>query len=535
MATRLTEKLTQVPPVPRKFGEDGGKFYQHYDELADELDEDMVASLKSQLDGILIFAGLFAGVNSAFLAFTLPQMSADPADDTNALLFQIMLGTNRTITSTSDLPSASFSPPAGALPINVLFSLSLTLALVASFLAVLGQQWLVYYRKRSGGGAEFQRWEQLRRYLGAKRWRLELVLDDVLPSLLQIGLVIFCVAFILYLRTLSASLCYAIAAPLCAGGATIVAMAILAAWDRWCPFKTPLSHLVQPILQHAAGLLGRIVAPPASFAAMGLRWLASAYRSGSVHFEVKTEEDVLGRTKTMGFSEAAWHGARGITAWFDRPFQRSAEAVDELELVALKRVFCTSEDSTALVHAALNGQAIFDKTRLRQIFDDDEFKARLHNLYRSSGIAGNWQEVQHGAIVSLFGHIIFCCGSVEEILPPDPTPFGYSVNDDASERAAIQAEVEFFIGRVADLNPGTFAECPYRTALKNYVPLLMISFGFYDNSVQWHEEFKRSIGAFEPASDATRGSQVRPVEHFWFIAQGIKQAKAWDNFDGPEG
>ncbi|KIO18101.1 hypothetical protein M407DRAFT_246568, partial [Tulasnella calospora MUT 4182] len=67
-------------------------FYRYYDELADEIDEDLVKSLKAQLDGILIFAGLFAGVNSAFLALTLPQLSADPADDTNALLLQIALG-----------------------------------------------------------------------------------------------------------------------------------------------------------------------------------------------------------------------------------------------------------------------------------------------------------------------------------------------------------------------------------------------------------------------------------------------------------
>ncbi|KAG8899695.1 hypothetical protein FRC00_001089 [Tulasnella sp. 408] len=181
MAAQFTEKLTKVPAIPKEFGEDGGKFYKYYDELADELDGDMVTSLKAQLDGILIFAGLFAGVNSAFLAFTLPQMSADPADDTNALLFQILLRGNRTIGSTFRFLHA----PTGALPINILFAMSLTLALLASFLAVLGQQWLVYYRKRSGGGVEHQRWEQLRRYLGAKRWRLELVLDDLLPSILQ--------------------------------------------------------------------------------------------------------------------------------------------------------------------------------------------------------------------------------------------------------------------------------------------------------------------------------------------------------------
>ncbi|KAG9046898.1 hypothetical protein FS837_003443 [Tulasnella sp. UAMH 9824] len=225
MNTRFEEKLTAIPEIPKEFGEDGGHFYRYYDALADEIDEDMVKSLKAQLDGILIFAGLFAGVNSAFLALTLPEMSPDPADDTNALLLQLVTGGNGSIHSAQDLPSASFTAPSRIFPVNILFSLSLSLALMASFLAVLGQKWLVYYRKRSGGGAEAQRWEQLRRYLGAKRWRLEAILDDILPSLLQLGLVIFCISFVLYLGTLSRPICYTVAVPIGLALACVLAMA----------------------------------------------------------------------------------------------------------------------------------------------------------------------------------------------------------------------------------------------------------------------------------------------------------------------
>ncbi|KAG8920500.1 hypothetical protein FRC01_000724, partial [Tulasnella sp. 417] len=48
-------KLQYIPKVPDEFGEDGGHFYKYYDEIADELDDDMVTSLKARLDGILIF------------------------------------------------------------------------------------------------------------------------------------------------------------------------------------------------------------------------------------------------------------------------------------------------------------------------------------------------------------------------------------------------------------------------------------------------------------------------------------------------
>ncbi|KAG8965455.1 hypothetical protein FRC00_002702 [Tulasnella sp. 408] len=221
--------LFDVPVPPQEFGQDGGKFYHYYDTLADEIDDNMVAGLKEQLDGLLIFAGLFAGVNSAFLALTLPLMSPDPADDTNALLrdnnailLNIMLGRNDSLPSTNALPSETFSPTGKIVTVNVLFAVSLTFALVSSFLAVLGRQWLVYYRKRTGGGPERQRWEQLKRFLGAERWKLEGVLDDVLPSLLQIGLIIFCISLTIYLNTLLPMLSNVVGALMCAGLAILI-------------------------------------------------------------------------------------------------------------------------------------------------------------------------------------------------------------------------------------------------------------------------------------------------------------------------
>ncbi|KAG8937955.1 hypothetical protein FRC00_008301 [Tulasnella sp. 408] len=231
------QPMAEIPEIPVQFGQDGGKFYHYYDQLAEELDEDLIKTLKSQLDSLLIFAGLFAGVNSAFLVLTLPMMSADHAEDTNALLLQLVKGANGTINSKADLPSATFSPPSTIYSVNVLFAVSLTCAILSSFLAVLGEQWLVYYRKRSGGGAEKQRNEQLRRQLGAHRWRLELVLDDILPGLLQVGLIIFCISLVLYLRTLSKSMASVVAAFIGAALAITVGAAFCTVWDRMCPYS----------------------------------------------------------------------------------------------------------------------------------------------------------------------------------------------------------------------------------------------------------------------------------------------------------
>ncbi|KAG8945301.1 hypothetical protein FRC04_001078 [Tulasnella sp. 424] len=241
----------EVPAIPEEFGQDGGEFIRRYDVLADEIDDDTVKGLKEQLDGLLIFSR--------------------PPDDTNALLrennailLQLALGRNDSLPSAQALPSETFSPAGKVLTVNVLFSVSLTLALISSFMAVLGRQWLAYYRKRSGGGPDRQRWEQLKRFLGAERWGLEWALDDFLPSILQIGLIIFCISLTIYLSTLHPTLSTVVGTFMCAGLALFIITALLATWDKFCPFQSPLSHFISVsatlVWGFAPGLTARIAA-----------------------------------------------------------------------------------------------------------------------------------------------------------------------------------------------------------------------------------------------------------------------------------
>ena len=51
----LNPPVFEIPDPPPEFGQDGGKFYRHYDALAQEIDDDMTGGLKEQLDGMLIF------------------------------------------------------------------------------------------------------------------------------------------------------------------------------------------------------------------------------------------------------------------------------------------------------------------------------------------------------------------------------------------------------------------------------------------------------------------------------------------------
>ncbi|KAG8902832.1 hypothetical protein FRC01_009459 [Tulasnella sp. 417] len=409
MKSPSPEKLTTLPHVPKEFGEDGGHFYKYYDELAEELDEDLVASLKSQLDGILIF------------------MSADPTSDTNALLLQIALGTNGTISSAADLPSASFSPPPDILSINILFSISLTLALFASFLAVLGQQWLVYYRKRSGGGPEHQRWEQLRRYLGAKRWRLEIILDDLLPLLLQVGLVIFCIAFVRYLGTLSRSISYPILVLLYIGLAIILAMAACAAWDQWCPFKSPASHLIHTVWSPTVKSVGWIVG--IVFQLVVALWSGARPRFHPARLFLEYYRRTgtpAPAPQTPQEEKERWMDevCDAIKRWFALAVNRSPDDEEELKTVAVKRVLCTTEDRTALVYAATNLRTLHNSAKLSHLMADKDFRARLFHLCKPVMVGdvdeqngSRIQRIEARAFSSSLSHLILSGGSYVDFFP----------------------------------------------------------------------------------------------------------------------
>ncbi|KAG8915729.1 hypothetical protein FRC00_000825 [Tulasnella sp. 408] len=342
----------EVPDPVDEFGQDGGKFYRCYDALADEIDEDMVKGLKEQLDGMLIFAGLFAGVNSAFLALTLPLLSADPSDDisallaqNNAILIQMATGSNDSIPANSRLPSTEFSPSRDIFAVNALFSLSLAFAIISSFLAVLGRQWLVYYRKKSGGGPDRQRWEQLKRFLGAERWQLEPILDDVLPSLLQIGLIIFCASLILYLRHLSPAISLIVGIPMYVGLAIFVGSALCTVWDKFCPFQSPLSHVI---------IWSARAVPPAVKGIKALEW-----RRLSQGFSIKRWLDVL---------------TRG----------REEESRESLQVIALQRAICTSDDPATLLHSTANILGITTVSQMEQLWRDRVFQERFVDQFQNS-------------------------------------------------------------------------------------------------------------------------------------------------------
>lgn len=309
-----------------------------------------------------------------------------------------MLGRNETV-SGNPTPSTSFSPSRDIFAINALFALSLTFAIISSFLAVLGRQWLVYYRKRSGGGPDRQRWEQLKRFLGAPRWRLELILDDVLPSLLQTGLVVFCASLVIYLHRLSPAISIIVGIRMCIRLATFVGSAICTLWDRFCPFHSPLSHLLCWIFHYVPSVRGVIKRTVASFskslrklALQFVRGLARVARQG-YHWSRLDGDAVDSLHINPAEGGVGWLKLRDLATvlsgagkrWFPSLTKgREEESMGSLQAIAIARTICTSDDPTTLLYATANILSITTVGQMEQLWSDETFQERFLDQLQDS-------------------------------------------------------------------------------------------------------------------------------------------------------
>ncbi|KAG1767542.1 hypothetical protein EDD22DRAFT_751326, partial [Suillus occidentalis] len=110
------------------------RFWAAYKKFSGEYDDNMLERCNSSMDILLIFAGLFSAVNTAFII----AMQPNPGDTTNALLRQLI---QITANSSSAAQTTFISPTPTAVWPQVIAYVSLALSLIAAFGAVLAKQW----------------------------------------------------------------------------------------------------------------------------------------------------------------------------------------------------------------------------------------------------------------------------------------------------------------------------------------------------------------------------------------------------------
>ncbi|KZV86306.1 hypothetical protein EXIGLDRAFT_774773 [Exidia glandulosa HHB12029] len=199
-----TDFKKRYPPDP--FGEEtarDARVWSIYRDEATARDEPMVDGWNKALDILLIFAGLFSAVATAFIVEAYKALLPDyEAYVANALWALAASGNGSasldTVTVLGD-PS-SFVVSRLSRWVNGLWFVSVTLALAVALLCILVKQWLQHYISRVTAPSPSPRdWARRRSfyYEGLLRWHLP-GLISTLPLLLHLSLFVFLTGLVLF-------------------------------------------------------------------------------------------------------------------------------------------------------------------------------------------------------------------------------------------------------------------------------------------------------------------------------------------------
>ncbi|KAK7030308.1 hypothetical protein VNI00_014230 [Paramarasmius palmivorus] len=172
-----------------------------YEKLQTEVkkyDDGMVVGWKEDIDTLLVFAGLFSAIVTAFLIESYQWLQEDPEDATVVILTQIFHQLNA-----SSIPKPEpFTPDASSIRINCFWFLSLIFSLTSALFGLLCKQWLREHQRDvpTRTVAENLALRQLRRD-SFEKWGVASFLS-ALPILLEIALVFFFIGVLDLLWTL---------------------------------------------------------------------------------------------------------------------------------------------------------------------------------------------------------------------------------------------------------------------------------------------------------------------------------------------
>ncbi|TCD68773.1 hypothetical protein EIP91_009786 [Steccherinum ochraceum] len=245
------EKSSIVPQgVPDKIL----RFWTRYKEEATEYDTEFLHKYREDMDTSMIFAGLFSAVTATVASMTIPDLSPNPADTTNALLQNIWMSVNHTsgaAPSTAPLPTWN-GPPASVIWVQCLLYTSLACSLFAALGAVLGKQWLNRYNSVDEHGSLEERCRtRHRKFTAMEEWHFRRVLE-ALPVLLQLSLLLFGLALSAFMFTRQLAIAIVLTfANLIGAGFYFTVVTQSVRFDS-SPFQTPLSDLLRRTPTYAA-------------------------------------------------------------------------------------------------------------------------------------------------------------------------------------------------------------------------------------------------------------------------------------------
>ncbi|KAJ7642348.1 hypothetical protein DFH06DRAFT_607904 [Mycena polygramma] len=220
---------------------------------AEKYDKGLVASWRSDMEGMLIFAGLFSASLTAFLIESYKTLNNDSGDTTVRILTQIshQLAASQNGSVFSVPPPPDFTPSPAALACNALWFISLGLSLSCALIATLLEQWARDFIHRS----EIQSAPRVRArifsflYYGLKRFNMHTVVE-IIPLLLHMALLFFFAGLVAFLLPVNLVMAVIVAAILCVVAGVYAVLTILPLGYLDSPYRTPLSGACWRVFQY---------------------------------------------------------------------------------------------------------------------------------------------------------------------------------------------------------------------------------------------------------------------------------------------
>ncbi|KAJ3534156.1 hypothetical protein NM688_g7180 [Phlebia brevispora] len=225
-------------------------------------DETFIQDLADDINTLLVFAGLFSAVITAFIIESYTWLQPDNSQITVNLLSRISAQldptANATALSCAHDPtgcSPSFRPSAPSRVINILWFLSLFISLAAAMFGMITKQWL----------REYLRWDSILATRSDNAWLRQLRYQELaewdvaskigaMPAALEIAVILFLCGIMILLWTLDLALAIVVTVPACAFLAYVLLITLWPVFNIRCPYKSPTGWAFA-VLKHKMGRL----------------------------------------------------------------------------------------------------------------------------------------------------------------------------------------------------------------------------------------------------------------------------------------
>ncbi|OCH87025.1 hypothetical protein OBBRIDRAFT_796604 [Obba rivulosa] len=208
-------------------------------------DEATAKAWKEEIDALLVFAGLFSAVLTAFNVDLYKALKPDPSPDMSAqsIALLISLMNNVSVPPVLAVSTDAAQPSASSVWINALWFSALVLSLSSASIGIVIRQWLNHFLSPVSDDGERKVYIHCLRWdMGIVAWYVPEILS-ILPILLQLALALFFIGLIILLWTLNtvvAAITTALVSALLLFSASSM---IIPAFYPYCPYKSPQSLL----------------------------------------------------------------------------------------------------------------------------------------------------------------------------------------------------------------------------------------------------------------------------------------------------